>query len=469
MLKQHNILLLLVLMYLHAYGSGEVTISGYFPGAGGEIVHLMTYEDLVSRQELRLSSAKIDVDGNFELTATLNESRLLFLRVFNGKNYLHTAPGESYLVEYEKLVINNPELDEGRLFRQRSFNITTYGNNNQEYNLHGLIMQMDDMVATYLEEQVAGRVRANHRASLEQFARQVDDAFVDGSQTFFDDYVTYYLAYLKRSLNVRGFHALFHHYVNDRPILTNHPLYMDFFRSMFDNYIFTGSRSIRMNELEAAVNKYADFDLLMVLLSEDELLKNEDLRELVLLISLDRMFSMPDFFNSRLREVLEEAAKKCKNTEHRKIAENIIRKHSRGFHEGAIVSHFQLNDYAGNVYDLQDFHDSFVYLFFWAGWCPLSMGSIQVMQEFAEELNGKLEVVGVLVDRDRENVKHLLVDEGLPFPLLYFDGDYELLGNFGIATVPFYMLIGPGGRIIAHPFLPPHWGAREALHDFLGE
>ncbi len=468
-MNKQSIFLLFILLAIRVYGDGNVIISGYFPGAEGETIHLMTYEDMVSKQQLRLASAAIDNNGNFELTASLNESRLLFLRVFNGKNYLHAAPGESHLVEYEKLIINTPEQDESRLFRQRAFNVTVYGKKDQQDDLHTLIMRMDDMVATYLEEQVAGRVRASHRASLEQFGREVDEAFVDGLQPFFDDYAKYYMAYLKRSLNVRGFDALFHNYIKDQPILINHPIYMDFFRSMFDNYVFSGSRSIRMHQLENAVNKHADFEMLMDLLANDRSLQDEALRELVLLISLDRMFAMPDFFNSRLWGILEEAAEKCKVPEHRKIAANIIKKHSRGFHVGAIVADFQLSDIAGNVYDLQDFRDNFVYLFFWAGWCPLSMQSISAMQEVAEEFDGKLEVIGVLVDRDRQSVHHLMADREFPFQLLYFDGDYELLDNFGIATVPFYILIGPDGRIMAHPFVPPHWGAQEALHEILGK
>lgn len=459
--------LLSILMTLHVHGIGDVTIKGYFPGAEGETIHLMTYEDLISRHQLRLSSAKIDDNGNFEFATSINESRLLFFRVFNGKNYLYAAPGESYQVEYEKLVINNPEHDESRLFRQRSFNVTIRGIDNRGDDLHGLIMQMDDMVATFLEDEVAGRIRTSHRASMEQFKQQVNAVFGGDLNPFMEDYVTYYLAYLKRSLNVRGFNALFHHYVKDLPILTNHPLYVDFFRSMFDNYVFSGSRSIRMHQLETAVNEYADFEKFMELLAQDELLQDDALRELVLLISIDRMFAMPDFLNSRLRLILEQASKKSRVPEHRIIAANIIRKHSRGFHEGAIAADFQMSDAAGNVVDLQSFRDSHVYLFFWAGWCPLSMQSVSSMETIAEEFDEQLEVVGVLVDRNRKEVSNLLDDPELPFQLLYFDDDYELLENFGVATVPFYILIGPGGRIIAHPFVPPHWGAGEALQQKL--
>lgn len=464
----YYILLLLTLLALNAHGISDITISGYFRGAEGETVHLMTYEDQLSKQHLHLSSAIIDNDGFFRLTTSLNESRLLFLRVFNGKNYLYAAPGESITVEYEKLVIDDAGQDEGTLFRRRTFNLTVYGKNDQENNLHTLVMRMDDMVATYLEDQVAGRVRASHRASFEEFGRQVDSAFADNLQPFFNDYTKYYLAYLKRSLNVRGFEALYHQYISDQPILTDHPLYMDFFRSMFMNYVFSGSISIRMHELETAVNKHAGFEKLMTLLEQDRLLQDEALRELVLLVSLDQMFAMPDFFNSNLVKILDEASKKSIFPEHRKIAANIFRKHNRGFHEGAIAANFQLLDETDAVYDLQNFRNSYVYLFFWAGWCPLSMQSVAAMEEVAQEFDGQVEVIGVLVDRNRAGVSHLLVDNELPFQLLHFDGDYQLLEDFGIATVPFYLLIGPSGRILAHPFVPPHWGAKEALRQKTG-
>lgn len=465
MLKQ-SISLLLTLLALHVYGIGNVTISGYFPGAEGETIQLLTYKDLISKQPLHLTSSKIDESGHFELSVALNESRLLFLRIFNAKNYLYAAPGESYMIEYEQLVIRDPRQDEAALFRRRSFSFTVHGDTAND--LHSKVMRLNDMVATYLEREVAGRVRASHRASLESFSKNLETVFADTDQPFFNNYLRYYLAYLERSLNVRGFNALFNIYVKDQPLLLNHPVYMDLFRSLFDNYVFSPGAGIRMDALEQAINKHGSYVKLMEVLENDNLLQDEVFRELVMLVSMDRMFSSPDFNNSMLLNILEETAQKSNVPEHRKIAKNVARKHQLSFLEGSSAADFILKDTNGTTYKLDHYKDTYVYLFFWAGWCPLSMQSMDAMLEIADRFSGKMELIGVLVDRDKTTVQHLLRDTSLPFPLLYFDNDYQMLNDFGITTVPFYILIGPGGIIQLHPFVPPHWGAQEALEEILG-
>lgn len=467
MLK-YSSLLLFVSLAIHLHGAGHVTIFGYFPGAEGETIHLNIYDDLISKHERKLAASVINEHGKFEFSVPVENCQLLILRVFNGKNYLYAAPGEVYEVEYEQLVIRNREHDESRLFRQRDFNITVYGGSNDHKHLHTLVMRLDDMVATYLEDEVAGRIRTSHRASLEQFEQQLGSAFPEKAPPYFDAYARYYMAYLQRTLNVRGVRALFHHYLKDQPLLLNNTAYVDFFRSMFDNYLFSAGSSIRMDALENAVNNLGCFETLRELLSNDELLQDEAIKELVLLISIERMFSMADFLNPQLFNILEQAGRMSSFPEYRSMAYNLATKYKYRLHQGSLAAAFTLSDHEGNKYDLQDHKGQYVYLFFWAGWCPLSMQSIEAMKELNDDFHDQVNFIGVLVDRDRSNVEHLLQNAEFPFSLLHFGGDYELLSSFGVSTIPFYVLIGPDGRFLEYPFVPPHWGAHEAFEEIFG-
>lgn len=468
-MKKPGMFLVIILLATRLFGAGDVNVSGYFPGAEGETIQLLTYKDLVSRQPDKLATVIIGEDGSFQFQVPLQEGRLLFFRIFNARNYFYANPGESFKVQYEKLTINDYEVDEAMLFRQRFLNVSIQGALPDKDYLNEMTSIMDEMVATYLEDEVAGRVRANHRNSLENFVLQVDSVFNGVADHFLRDYIRYNVAYLQRTLHVRGFHALFHDQIKNQPILYLNPVYMDFFRSLFDNYVFSMSRSIQMNRLEEAVNRDASFTKLMDVLAGDSILKDEVLRELVLLVSVDRMFAMPDFLNHKLLAILEDAEQKSNHPEHRAMAYNIAKKHQQSFHEGAYAANFRLSDKEGNIFELNDYHDSYLYLFFWASWCPLSMQSIDPMEDIARDFKGQLELLGVLVDRKPQNVSNLMEKNNLSFPLVHFDGDYDLLRDFGITTAPFYILIGPGGQIHSHPFVPPHWGADEALEEILDQ
>ncbi len=455
-------ILLLFLFSGYCAAGSEVVIRGVFPGGEGREVRLMTYEDLVSNRASELDASRIGEDAFFEFRFEPDAPRLLFLRVMRSNHYFFVEPGGRYAANFVDL----PSLPAiGPAARQ--FELKLSSQVTGPYELNELIFRLEQMVAGYLESNVAGRVRTSHQRSLEAFRLEAEEAFREVEHPFFRDHLDYYFASLQRSLNTARFHTLFEKYIEPRPIAYQHPMAMDFMGSMFGKYLLGGASPTGLDELRRAINRYGSHRVVMDLLAADSLLANERLRELVMLMGVKGMLSEREFDKMQLLGLLEETAVVSPVAEHRLIARNLVsgyRQMRPGFPPPALT----LPDQQGRMLDLEDFSGSYVYLFFWDGDCPVSQADIAPMQALAAMATDSLQLLGVLTGDRPPSSGPLSDPSGLGFPLLYAGDDHRLLDSFRLRSTPQYILIGPDGNVLFYPFASPSGGAALQLPGLTG-
>ncbi|MGM0572900.1 MAG: TlpA family protein disulfide reductase [Bacteroidota bacterium] len=454
---------MLMILSATAFGASAVRIEGSFPGAEGQEIRLMAYRDYLSLRTEEIDAQEIDQHGTFVFEVDIERPRLLFFRVIHSRNFFYVSPGNSYMVEYEQLDFSGGNGRRPSPLRQH-FPMTINKTAGEHEDLNSLISEFDDLVADYLRTHVAGRSRANHQRSLERFRMEAASEFADIDDAFFQQYIHYRIANIQRSLNTKSFHALASEYILDEPVRYYHPQYMEFFRNLFDSYIFTAASSIGMGNLEAAVNRHGDVHALMDTLGRDTILLHERYRELVMLNGLKKMTGMKDFEEEQVAEVLRQASEYGRFEQHRMIADNILYRH-RLLKPGTSPPPLNLVDSRGDTVRIDDFRGRYLYLFFWAGWSQTSMAELAPMTQLAEEAGDNIQLLGVLIDHQPETTEGLLQNDELPFALYHIAGDYRLLDRYRLRTVPYYLLIDPEGKIVAAPFKAPSEGALETLKD----
>jgi thiol-disulfide isomerase/thioredoxin len=92
-----------------------------------------------------------------------------------------------------------------------------------------------------------------------------------------------------------------------------------------------------------------------------------------------------------------------------------------------------------------------VVIHYWAAWCEPCKVDIARIRELREKYGGgKLGVVGVVLDSDREAVARYLASRPIPWPQLIEEGglDGRLAEEFGVLTLPTMVLVGADGRVI---------------------
>ena len=441
----------------------HVLIRGLFQGAEGEEILLMRYADHLSLREKELASATIDEKGSFVMEFQAEAPELLFFRFHHTRNFFYVEPGNSYTVEFEPFSFSDKT--EGTDYHplRLDHSMSIHSEDQAGRGLNDLIRELEDLTEEFIRTRIAGNIRANHQPAMRDLHSQADSLFRDAGHPFFAGYKEYYLARLGRTLNTRRFQPLVEDFFADRPVLYDNPVYMDFFRQLFGNYVFTGSRKVRISELEEAVNIHGSYEAFMAALENDSLLINKRFRELVMLEALKKMFGMEDFEETGVIRILKKVAASGAFPEHRQIAENLLYLHQR-FLPGQPAPDLSLKNHRGMKKFPEDFSGRYVYLFFWAGWCNLSMAELGPMEELAEELGEKIHFAGVLTDHDPATAAHLLENEALAASYYHFDGDYRIFSGYGFRNIPYYVLIDPEGNFVKHQFVSPSAGAGEYLH-----
>ncbi|GEM_PF-977127 len=463
-MKKFLLIIFIQCFVVAAVAKDHVLIRGVFKGAEGEEIHLMRHADHLSLREKEVASAIIDEEGVFFLEFQTQTAEMLFFRFQHTRNSFYVEPGSSYKVEFEPFSF--AEKTEGTDYHplrlDHSMSIITEDQTGK--GLNDLIGQLEELTEEFVRTRIAGNARANHQAAMRDLHSRVDSFFSDTDHPFFSGYKDYYLARLHRTLNTRRLHSLVDEFFSDRPVLYGNPVYMDFFRQLFGNYVFTGSREISISELEKAVNIDGSYEALMDVLEKDSLFTNKRFRELVMLDALKKMLGMEDFEEAEVTRILKYTASSGAYSEHREIAGNLLHLHKR-FLPGQPAPELSLKDQRGGKKFPEDFSGRYVYLFFWAGWCNLSMAELGPMEQLAEELGEKVYFAGVLTDRDPATASHLLENESLAVSFYHFGGDYRLFSRYGFRNIPYYLLVDPEGNFVKHGFVSPSEGAGEYLRE----
>jgi thiol-disulfide isomerase/thioredoxin len=106
---------------------------------------------------------------------------------------------------------------------------------------------------------------------------------------------------------------------------------------------------------------------------------------------------------------------------------------------------FTLEQLDGGELTLSSLRGRPVVVDFWATWCAPCKKSIPVLVEFQKKYAGRVQVLGVSVDWEREAVRPFADEHGMNYPVLY--GDESLALEYGAPGFPALFVVDPSGNI----------------------
>jgi peroxiredoxin len=184
------------------------------------------------------------------------------------------------------------------------------------------------------------------------------------------------------------------------------------------------------------------------------LLRNEVLRELVLLKTLDVLYSSANFNKKAVLEVLRQFSVQSKFERHRQIASNLIETYNR-FEKGMPAPEFKLLDTRDSIIKLSDYKGKIVYVNFFANWSKSCLVELELMKKLYDKYKNQVAFVSISVDREFMKTFYLQRDHKYEWEFLHFNNDYDLLENYSVFSYPSYVLIGKDGNIIQCPAPKP--------------
>jgi len=105
----------------------------------------------------------------------------------------------------------------------------------------------------------------------------------------------------------------------------------------------------------------------------------------------------------------------------------------------------------GEPFDISSLEGNIVLVDFWASWCGPCRASLPHLKELYDAYNDRgFEIVGVNLDRSREDIDKFLEDTPLPWVNLFKEeGQPEAAGYYGVMGIPTYFLVGADGKVIS--------------------
>ena len=127
------------------------------------------------------------------------------------------------------------------------------------------------------------------------------------------------------------------------------------------------------------------------------------------------------------------------------------------FQEKIPSEDFSLPLLDGSEGSLSDFRGKFVFLNFWATWCPPCREEMPSMQALYETLgNDEFEILAVNVLESRDQAASFIEEEGFTYPVM-LDRDGRTMLRYGVRSYPTTYFIDQDGFVI---------GVRPGYHDW---
>lgn len=103
----------------------------------------------------------------------------------------------------------------------------------------------------------------------------------------------------------------------------------------------------------------------------------------------------------------------------------------------------------GKLFSIESLKGKYVIIDFWGTWCGPCMSGMPQMKSFRDKHAGKLEIVGIANDRDKETWKEAIAENGMSW-IHIFNGkdDRNFVAKFNVQGYPTKILISPDGKIL---------------------
>ena len=204
---------------------------------------------------------------------------------------------------------------------------------------------------------------------------------IKNSNQYFKSFIDYSIAYINSSLS-RGENYLIQNYIINKPILYNHHEYMQFFNSCFKGYLNQYASSKDGESLYNLINVKANYTLLINYLKNDTYLKNDSLRELVIINNLWDFYFSSSFNADAIKNIISQINLETKINEHKAITNHMLSYFNK-MQAGSLAPMFSARSQNGAIGSLNNYKGRWIYLNFF------STKNIESLKEMPKILNLK--------------------------------------------------------------------------------
>lgn len=437
-------------LYSHA---AEVRVYGNAKAYGGNNLIFYKYSDRITFVKEQLFTLKIEHNGDFDTTFSVDETTYVFGEFGVYHAYFYAEPGNTYEIilpdfaEKEEKDIFNP------YFTPEEIHIGIKNMNKTDLNY--LIMDFDYYYFRYVDLNFLDVYAEGLQSDVDTFINNINERYKDTSNQYFNDYKKYRIAALKNIATQQQYEtALVYAYYTKEPVLYDNPAYMDLFNNIYADYFDEYLTGPNGATLYAIINYGHSISRLKKLMNQNLEHKSPQFRELVILKGLNDSFANKNMPWLPLLLTLDSVHLSTKFPIHQKIAQNIA-DNILSMAAGTVAPPFELPDTAGNIKKLFDMRGKYVYLHFANTTTYTSQIEFGLIKNLYERYKGICIFITVLTDEDKEAAKKFIRDNKCEWDFLFTEINSSVISTYKVSTYPTYFLIDPHGTLLMSPAPSP--------------
>ncbi|MCQ2297227.1 MAG: TlpA family protein disulfide reductase [Bacteroidales bacterium] len=452
MIKKHLIGLWVFILFTTSWAQTNIRIHGTAANGDGRTIELYHYTDQFSHQEELLDKSVLSNSQEFELKCFARYPMLVFLQVENYSQSFYVEPGRDYEVVIPQFDWNIDEQQNIHL-APIALPVEFLQLPNDDINI--LINRFDLIVDSFITaNRTAFDIKFHpQKQYYDKLVKLVDKQLPDTENEFFNRYKRYQLATLKYNLQFDTKRNIYNQYIKSQPILYFDENYMTLFTTLFANHVSLGNKYIFPHQMVRWIEQ-GNLSMMVDSMGVDPLLRNEQLRELVILQALTEAYFNGRAYNpEKVKDMIELLAQNTKFGDHRVLAQAILKQYSTN-EKGSEAPTFELPDADKNMVDLASFQGKWIYLSFIRVTDPNSIGEIETIAHFKDSIlakNPNVEFITISCDREFQKMYHFLKNtrkgSHYNWTWLHFNNDFDLLRHYQVVSFPTFILIDPQGRL----------------------
>ena len=433
---------LVLLLSVNSFAQ-KITISGAVPGAEGKIIRLAVPGDLITFWEKPLAEARIDPAGKFSFQVDPGMTTIAWLSIDFHKAEMFLEPSAQYDIRFATLSVD--ESAEVNPFIQ-SQNLVIESDGEGPGRLNGLIREFDSVFSSFLTANFSSLYHERNKTLLDTFRVRLNIRFGSVKNPYFLDYATYKMASLEQMTQYYNRAQLARKYFTGKPILYGNVEYMDFFNSFFSKY-FGATGAIRKVDIPSLLMGQAPCKALMKAMASDTILKNEQLRELVMLKGLIDLCRSDATLEEACLGVIGAVKDHGRFPENRIIAADMISMLTY-LKPGTPAPDFTLKDLRGQDISLSTLRGKPVLLTFWTTYCQECLSGLDMIVPLFGRYRENMHFVSISSDRSFSKMAYFInLKRDYSWTFLHVGEQTEVLKNYDVRSYPLYVLIDREGRI----------------------
>ena len=429
--------------------SYSAVIHGFAPDFKGKSVSMFTYSDYLTMSKVKIGEAIVDTNsGNFELSFTTKQIIKVQLSAGNTNAEIYLAPNTDYELYYKKAE-NTPI----SFATQKAI---TYFKNLDTVDINYKVLKFNNWFDEFIYVKRAEIMQYGMSPQIDTFKMYAYNAYAKEQDAFFNNYVRYFIANLEQ-LKVspkyrKTKRAYYLEYIKPYPVYAFDDQYMDFIKGFYSNDLNSFSKQIE-SDIVLAIQHQSP-SRLMAAMHRDPYFEKDEIRELMMVNMLGNAYHKRQYNRNNIQVMLDSIVKFAKFKSSGLAAQNIIGELTKA-ENGYPAPEFVV-DFNGEQLRLSEMKDKFVYMNFFANWNPISMNDLMLMQDLYVKYSEYVTFISFCTDKNKSLYDAFLKEHpGYDWPIIYIGEENEIIKDFKVASIPYYILIDQEGFIARSPARSP--------------